>query len=73
MPFTAKMEDKIRALYWFASDYHSGQWSRGYRLLCVADRALERNGHNWDRFQSPLGKTGSAYYEHLVKHYREVV
>lgn len=26
--------DVIRAIYTLAYEYHSGQWSRGYRLLC---------------------------------------
>lgn len=30
------------ALYTFAAHYHSGQWSRGYRLLCAAERAWKR-------------------------------
>ena len=30
------------ALYTFAAHYHSGQWSRGYRLLCSAERAWRR-------------------------------
>jgi|ETNvirnome_2_300_1030623.scaffolds.fasta_scaffold02216_2 hypothetical protein len=30
------------ALYTFAAHYHSGQWSRGYRLLCYAERAWQR-------------------------------
>ena len=30
------------ALYTFCAHYHSGQWSRGYRLLCMAERAWKR-------------------------------
>ena len=32
----------VAALYTFAAHYHSGQGSRGYRLLCMAERAWER-------------------------------
>lgn len=36
---------RIAAIYTFAAHYHSGQWSRGYRLLCRARRAwLRRAG-----------------------------
>lgn len=34
-----------RVLYHLAADYHSGQWSRGYRLLCHCQRRLKRH-HN---------------------------
>jgi hypothetical protein len=33
---------QLRAVYVLCSDYHSGQGSRGYRLLCVLDRKLKR-------------------------------
>ena len=32
----------IAAIYTFAAHYRSGQWSRGYRLLCRARRAWKR-------------------------------
>jgi hypothetical protein len=33
----------IAAVYTFAAHYHSGQGSRGYRLLCAAERAWKRH------------------------------
>ncbi len=34
----------IRALYHLASDWHSGQWSRGYRLLCRTYNYARKHG-----------------------------
>ena len=34
----------IRDLYHLASDYHGGQWSRGYRLLCRTYSYARRHG-----------------------------
>ena len=33
---------QLLALYVLCNDYHSGQSSRGYRLLCLLDRKLRR-------------------------------
>ena len=30
------------ALYFFARDYHTGQNSRGYKLLCMSQKAIKR-------------------------------
>jgi len=35
--------DLIRALYTLAYEHHSGQWSRGYRLLCRVKRYAKRH------------------------------
>jgi len=32
-------------LYVFCMDYHSGQWSRGYRLMCVTGKKLGSKFH----------------------------
>lgn len=66
-------EDETRALYWFASDYHSGQFSRGYRLACAAGKRLRRIGFAGDPFNLPLGIRGSALYQRLVNAYAERV
>ena len=34
------------ALCWFGNDWHSGQCSRGYKLLCMAMRRAKRQGCN---------------------------
>lgn len=47
----------------FLMDYHSGQWSRGYRLLCKL-----KVGGNWSsRFSRELQNT--EIYLHLVANY----
>lgn len=55
--------------YWelavFLMDYHSGQWSRGYRLLCRLDANLSSNLCEELR-QEPV-------YAYLVDHYSETV
>ena len=44
------------ALAGVCAEYHSGQWSRGYRLYCMADRWLRAHGTRpspgagWDQF-----------------------
>jgi len=46
-------DDSLVALYNIACDWHSGQWSRGYRLLCHARRLLERRGINLETPADP--------------------
>lgn len=38
-PFAAEADtfDREEAIYWFASDWHSGQWSNLYSALCQSD------------------------------------
>jgi len=50
-------ENLTGAIYTFCAHYHSGQWSRGYRLLCTADAAFVRKAG----ISSRLG-----YWEYLV-------
>lgn len=33
---------KLFILLYFCNDYHSGQWSRGYKLMCKTQKALRR-------------------------------
>lgn len=40
--------DVIRAIYQLAYEYHSGQWSRGYRLLCRVQRYARRHDIDLD-------------------------
>ena len=50
----------------FLMDYHSGQFSRGYRLLC------RLNPHNFSSsLCSEMRKT--PVYEYLVEHYADKV
>ena len=56
--------------YWelavFLMDYHSGQWSRGYRLLCKLDIK---------NFSSSFCKEcrNTEIYQYLVKNYANKV
>lgn len=40
--------DVIRAVFLVAYEYHSGQWSRGYRLLCQVQRYARRHAIDLD-------------------------
>jgi hypothetical protein len=61
--------DFYGALYMFCTRHHSGQWSRGYRLLCRLDSAGYRPGFGLlaGRFESA---TQREIYRHLVRTYR---
>ena len=37
------------AIYQLAYEHHSGQWSRGYKLLCQAQRYARKHGIDLDR------------------------
>lgn len=32
----------LTAIYKLGLQYHSGQWSKGYRLLCIADKRAKK-------------------------------
>ena len=51
----------VAAVYTFAAHYHSGQWSRGYRLLCAADKAWRRKAGIGPRLD---------YWEAAIKRYQ---
>ena len=36
--------EKLLALSHFLNNYHSGQWSKGYRYLCLSLKALRKMG-----------------------------
>lgn len=62
---------KIRKEYYlelavFLMHYHSGQWSRGYRLLC---RLRVRNISS----ASELAATETEIYQYLVANYADKV
>ena len=48
----------------FLMDWHSGQWSRGYRLLCRLNV-----GGNWSESMANELRDTMAY-EWLVEHYK---
>jgi hypothetical protein len=68
-PFACDRFDTYGALYLFCSRYHSGQWSRGYRILSRLAIAGYRPGLSIqsNRFESD----GQRWlYRHLVKNYK---
>ncbi len=66
--------DKLAALYLFTYSYHSGQWSRGYKMNCTVQRALKRKGiMPSDCFVKKTSPATKKIYHHLVKHYAEVI
>jgi hypothetical protein len=64
--------DLYGALWLFCERYHSGQWSRGYRILSWLARVdyqpglTLRNG----RFES---REQRAIYRRLVRHYKTTI
>lgn len=44
----------LTAVYKLGRDYHSGQWSKGYRLLCIADQRARRQGISLGRIVEQL-------------------
>lgn len=75
--------DFMFALYVFCSDYHSGQWSRGYRILSrivqrgiqLNDRAIKAiSGNRHSKREIGLGcweewEQARAYYRQLKRKY----
>jgi hypothetical protein len=57
--------DMIRAIYQLANEYHSGQWSRGYRLLCRVQQYARRHGIDLDRET----RASQKLYRQLAKRY----
>lgn len=47
------------AIYRLCRDYHSGQSSKGYRLLCIADQRFQRDHSRYG--YSSLGKIDEMY------------
>ncbi len=64
--------DVTLAVCRFAADYHSGQFSRGYRLLCGCMRRLERAGILRPLDRAP-GKHECEIYRMLVYRYRNEI
>lgn len=51
-------------------DYHGGQWSRGYRLLCRIDFWFNRRGHA-GMLDVPLNRQQLRLYDVLASQYRK--
>jgi len=61
--------DGAVALYTFLTDYHSGQWSRGYRLLCKLGNRLKLSPM-WMGYES-LEEEERYVYDELVEKYAD--
>lgn len=61
-------------LFVFAMDYHSGQWSRGYRLLCRCQRRLRRYAIAHILNDATIHSARrTKLYRTLVKNYADVM
>ncbi len=66
-----KLQDWLVGLYHYCAEWHDGQWSREYRLMCLADTYH----HRWFGFHLSLdvGMTEPQHtvYSGLVEKYQE--
>ena len=70
---TMKVENLL-AIYQFCADYHSGQWSRGYRLLCRTHTALKRRKIGGDYLSRPYRRFANRdLYRYLEENYQRKV
>lgn len=73
----------LTAVYWLASHYHSGQWSKGYRLMCIAQerqrqhhagaalyRTVEQLQNDQLYTKHSDFRRVVAYYMHRLRKYR---
>lgn len=51
----------LTACYILGLRYHSGQWSKGHRLMCLAEQRGSRNHSAWD-----IGRTVEQLQDHQV-------
>ena len=51
----------LAACYMLGVNYHTGQWSKGYRLLCLADQRAKREHSAWN-----VGRTVDQLAEHKL-------
>lgn len=61
--------DFVEALYAFVSDYHSGQWSPGYKLLSRIVSELKFNPAPSFRGYDSLSEEGKMIYDDLKDKY----
>jgi len=60
--------EKYKIIWLFCHDYHSGQWSRGYKLLCLAGRRCADLNTDFINF-SARELENTDLYKHLVANY----
>lgn len=66
LPFTIDEFDREEGIYWFASDWHGGQWSNLYSVLSTSPFRPGRMANGPD----PDGGSGEVY-EFLVSEFGE--
>jgi len=59
----------VRAVYHLAADWYSGQWSRGYRLLCCVQRYARKHNIDLDR----QTRASRKLYRQLERRYAHVL
>lgn len=64
--------DMLLTLSHFLSDYHSGQFSKGYRYLCLSLRSLRNMGIDYPLDIALKPKHRKLYF-HLVDKYQNEV
>lgn len=71
----AKRIKDLFTLHVFASNYHSGQWSRGYRLSCRTKQRLTHYGINLNQFPAKLFHNAerTKLYRQLVRDYERAM
>jgi len=56
--------DKIAAVYVWCSDNHSGQWSRGYRIMSrIAKMRINLTDNAWEAIQCGTGRGKDEWAE----------
>ncbi len=54
--------DLIAAVYVWCSNNHSGQWSRGYRIMSrIAKRGLHLTDSAWEAIQDGTGRAAEEW------------
>jgi hypothetical protein len=62
----------LLALAWFLGNYHSGQWSKGYRYLSITLRKLREEGILYALDRS-LSRREARLYRYFVRNYKNKV
>lgn len=65
MPFRSEFDqfDVEEAIYWFAADWHGGQWSNLYSVLSTSEFRPGPLANGPD-------ETAAMIYEHLEEHFK---
>lgn len=68
---------KLLALRAFAMDYHSGQWSRGYKILSMTSLRIEKHKdkpNTWEMYDRMIENARKTkLYKTLVERYGDKI